>query len=116
QLRVAGRSIKTSIQGGDASGEEFDLGMGDGAEFAAEIAHLKRAQILVLAKVKETLHLGRHKAHCLVDIGRSAAARIDVRLRVCQILCLDPWDPSGPYLGAARPLVTRLTPCGTRQR
>lgn len=49
QLRVAGRSIKTSVQRRDAPRQQLDLGMRDRPEFPAEIAHLERSQILVLA-------------------------------------------------------------------
>ena len=49
QLRMAGGSIKTSVQRRDARRQELDLRMRDGAIFAAEIAHLERAQIMVLA-------------------------------------------------------------------
>src|SRR5204862_1265399 len=63
QLRMAGGSIKTSVQRRDARRQELDLRMRDGAIFAAEIAHLERAQIMVLAQIEEASDLRRDEAH-----------------------------------------------------
>jgi hypothetical protein len=40
QLGMGGGSIKTPVQGRNPRRQQLDLGMRDGAELAAEIAHL----------------------------------------------------------------------------
>ena len=50
---MGGGSIETPVQGRDARRQQLDLGMSDGAELAAEIAHLVRPEIMVLAQIEK---------------------------------------------------------------
>src|SRR5260370_40317734 len=79
--------------------------MRDGAKLAAEIAHLVRAQIMLLAQIEKALHLGWHQAHRLVDVGRRAADRGDARPGFGQVTPFDPRNPGcpGPGTGRAMP-------------
>src|SRR5437764_11895909 len=100
QLRMAGSSIKTSVQRRDARRQELDLRMRDGAILAAEIAHLERAQIMVLAKIEEAFDLGRDEAYRAEDVGRRPRRRIDAGFRFGEVFRVDPRNPGGARLGA----------------
>src|SRR5207248_2360536 len=107
QLRMAGGSIKTAVQRRDARRQELDLCMRDGAILAAEIAHLERAQIMVLAQIEEASDLRRDEAHRAVDVGRRPRRRINAGFRFGEVLRLDPRNPGGAGLSAGWSMAVR---------
>ena len=70
---MTGGSIDTLVQGGGAGGQHFDLGVGDGAEFAGEVAHFGGAKIHRLEQVPPGNHGFGDEAEGVVDV----AARVD---------------------------------------
>src|SRR6185437_16243899 len=115
QVQVAGGSINTLVLDGDAGGHHLDLGMADGAIFAAEVAHGVLVQVHRLEHFPELHHCLRHQAERPLDVAATAAGDgVERWIVVGDVRRREHWHPTKAGLGADRPPPARLARTGRR--
>jgi len=75
QGQMAGRSILTSIERRDPSGQQFDLRVADRAVIDAVVTHLTAGLIQFLQQIPPMDHAVRHEAQRAMDVGAVAPAQ-----------------------------------------